>query len=415
MTSPVDPQFSSSLHSLTLENEDPYEYVTPDIYQSVFLRDQEVWIQKIPTCNRFSTSLATETSLLKHIPATELNTWNIIHYQLLRKLLLALGLGCVRFSVFKRKWRDWAHFGNLFWTKLVHDAKLNQKVLENPLAIVRLILDFVYFAYAVLILVYPLVVMMINKSVHGFAPQDLPRIPFVSTPTSIALILSTELNKIAPPPPVPQPYLDADRNIQVPNMRKLKTVLSLRNEYLTLYCVHTAAEKVRLLSCISKFVVWGSILTKTSSLTVYEQYGLLWKQTGAASGPDFRVIGDAILFELDNVIKTHPRVPNITLIDPISGTRHILFKTGKVELKVYFCDYRSRKLSGNIEHLPETADLTIVPRSGLGYHMVTNGYICAPSRRVGSFYYGMESFTFKLFLNSLNYFAITGANTSLEN
>ncbi|KAG7665376.1 uncharacterized protein J8A68_001064 [[Candida] subhashii] len=107
------------------------------------------------------------------------------------------------------------------------------------------------------------------KAVRNYLPKE-------NTPNSVTLILDTIPNLVPPPPEIPQPYLDADRKITVPDPKEVQYIIAIRNEYFTQYKSRIAAERVRLLREMSRFIAWTCLIPTITDLTIYEKKGTAW-------------------------------------------------------------------------------------------------------------------------------------------
>ncbi|ODV94170.1 hypothetical protein PACTADRAFT_4121 [Pachysolen tannophilus NRRL Y-2460] len=77
------------------------------------------------------------------------------------------------------------------------------------------------------------------------------------------------------PPEIPQPYLNADKKITVPDKKLVSKVLSERAEYFTSKKTHIAAEKVRIYTETARLSTW-CLASGVKFLTIYEESGELW-------------------------------------------------------------------------------------------------------------------------------------------
>ena len=78
------------------------------------------------------------------------------------------------------------------------------------------------------------------------------------------------------PPEIPQPYLDADRKIRIPEKKEVQYVIAIRNEYFTQCKSHMAAERVRVLREIGRFITWCCLVPTITEISIYEKMGACW-------------------------------------------------------------------------------------------------------------------------------------------
>ncbi|KAK6457668.1 uncharacterized protein RJT20DRAFT_125479 [Scheffersomyces xylosifermentans] len=285
-------------------------------------------------------------------------------------------------------------------------------------------------------------------------------IPSSNLPETITLIL--HMNSIFPrsPPSIPQPFLDADKNIQVPDKKEVQSVLSLRNEYFTQVRVNFAAEKVRLLTEVAKFIAWSSFIQQTSSIVIYERFGFL---LSTPVDEMMQSIANAVLSELhafassckqEEWLEFRMILPSISIIHMESKTKLVVNSLDNFgglgeddvtsidspistandgrELVVYFYDFVSRDkailevtsaILSNMEHfdpklndiLPPVTDLVFIP-AGQGQDL-SGFYNSNTGLDEGSssiFYFSRIPFGFNCYCRSLYFFAMNSAAYSAE-
>ncbi|KAI3403657.2 hypothetical protein KGF56_003584 [Candida oxycetoniae] len=216
----------------------------------------------------------------------------------------------------------------------------------------------------------------------------LEYIPKTNTPDSICLVLHCAPPMLKPPPKIPQPYLDSDRTIVIPEKKDVQYVIAIRNEYFTQCKSHIAAERVRLLREIGRFITWCCLVPTITELTIYEKSGNCWKEN-----EDFtNSMKNAILVELvamantcnpEELRKFKSVMPKITLVNKFTKERYTVTddevnsaRDGRDQeniaeeiisgyldqrtLVVYLCDQSTRTV--NFQALMTKAD-TLTPES----------------------------------------------------
>lgn len=122
----------------------------------------------------------------------------------------------------------------------------------------------------------------------------LQHIPKTNTPSSIGLVLHYHPPLLKPPPEIPQPYLDSDRKIQVPQKKDVQYAIAIRSEYFAQYQAHVASERVRVLREIGRFITWCCLVPSIETLTIMEKKAICWEEEA-----DFiDSVKNAILVEL---------------------------------------------------------------------------------------------------------------------
>lgn len=161
--------------------------------------------------------------------------------------------------------------------------------------------------------------------------QALP--PEGVMPKSISLLVKINSSVLPPPPAMPQPFLNADKVIQVPKQAATQRVISLRSEFFTLKSAHIAAEKVRVLTEISRFIAWSSLIPSLTHVHIYEYLGALWDGDATEIKTQFRVIADLVLNELSTISPSNGQkaVPRIVLIDVTTNQTHAIAEAEREE------------------------------------------------------------------------------------
>lgn len=279
-------------------------------------------------------------------------------------------------------------------------------------------------------------------------------IPKINTPKSITLILQLNPPMLTPPPEIPQPYLDADRKIRIPEKKEVQYVIAIRNEYFTQCKTHIAAERVRLLREMGRFITWCCLVPTITEVNIYEKLGACWD-----GDSDFiDSIKNAILVELVALANTFDPVelkqfkkilPQIVLVDKYSKSSYTV-NDGEAELQnrgpdltvdnilssygdqkilsINLCDYRIRsanypKLVDRIvndnlqpdnsvfnEEFPPSTDLVIAPANNGHYISKCSGFACVDSeykkRLVSILYFSHIKFGYPFFSRSLYHYAL---------
>lgn len=154
-------------------------------------------------------------------------------------------------------------------------------------------------------------------------------IPKLNTPKSVALILQINQPMFHSPPEIPQPYLDADRKIRIPEKKEVQYVIAIRNEYFTQCKSHMAAERVRVLREIGRFITWCCLVPTITEISIYEKMGACWD--GDSSFIDS--IKNSILVELVALANTcdpselkqfRKVLPQIVLLDKYTKATYVV-------------------------------------------------------------------------------------------
>ncbi|KAI5964845.1 uncharacterized protein KGF55_001915 [Candida pseudojiufengensis] len=278
-------------------------------------------------------------------------------------------------------------------------------------------------------------------------------IPQTNTPKSIGLILHSDYVMIAPPPELPKPFLDSDRNIKIPDKKKVQYSLAIRNEYFTQVRSHDDAERTRLLREIGKFITWCCLVPSILNITIYEKTAKCW-QTGETSFLD--TIKNAILVELVSIKNTFDAqelkkfketLPKIVLVNTITKMKYVVYEEDYVPnqpnnevtvadiisgyenqrtLFVNLCDIRLRDVKFNIisnkadlkpedeifgTEFPSTPDLLIGANHDRGMKNQLEGFACIDEEYKHQnsstiVYFSHIKFGFNFFSRSLYHYAL---------
>lgn len=243
-------------------------------------------------------------------------------------------------------------------------------------------------------------------------PKKLPR--------SISLILTMRPFEVCKPKAIPTPYLDNEKKLVVPSEKEVSDTIALRNEYFTRQRLFVVAEKFRLLSDMSKFILW-SAFTTIEYINIYEPFGTLWKQNTTKS---FEIIKEFIVNEFDCKLKCcsnentlRKSLPTISLID-LNSDYHLDVKIEplKTEIdekispvqddwvdedtrvfKVYLVDARLNELI----KLPKSSDLIIIPETNT---IKFRGYKTSITSKSTIVYNLPDKFNLKTFIKGMNYY-----------
>lgn len=257
-------------------------------------------------------------------------------------------------------------------------------------------------------------------------------------PRSISLLVKINNNVLPPPPPIPQPFLNADKVIQVPKQAETQSVISLRSEFFTLKSAHIAAEKVRVLTEISRFIAWSSLIPSLTHVHIYEFHGVLWDGRVTELETQFRVIADLVLNELNTIAAkaVENAVPQIVLVDVTGDQTHTiaerkleefpesqeldLERDHTVELclesprvfYVYLSDERFKKQpfnEGDSSSYP-LSDLVLVTRdnSTIASPLTLFGFVGLDFENVPAavYYSSRHRFSFSMYTRGLYYYAM---------
>ncbi|KAI5951690.1 hypothetical protein KGF54_004765 [Candida jiufengensis] len=280
----------------------------------------------------------------------------------------------------------------------------------------------------------------------------LLHIPKTNTPSSIGLILHSDNLMIEPPPEIPQPYLDSDRNIKIPDRKKIQYSLAIRNEYFTQLKSHNAAERVRLLREIGKFITWSCLVPSIQNVSIYEKSAKCWE--GESNFLD--AIKNAILIELiavkntfnpEELKKFKESLPKIVLVNKFTKLKYVVHEEdfmpnnpneevtvadiisgyeNQRTLFVNVCDRRIREISYNLLtnkldlkpedeifdiEFPTTPELIIGAKHDRGIMNTLEGFACIDEnyRHQNSqtvVYFSHLRFGFKFFSRSLYHYVL---------
>lgn len=400
----------------------------------------------------------------------EVTTASIMRAHLLKIAVTFLLLIFVTYETQIEKLKDVKEaFDQIIYITTV-EATIKAVSTQSPIGFVRGIIEFFLFKYYILSHFPQVVLQEVYNSLILNTPSGLSQfkaaLPLQDSallPQSIALILKINNYAVQQPPEVPQPYLDADKKVQIPNPKEVQYVLSLRNEYFTQQRAHMAAERVRLLSEIGRFVTWSALLLPITSLNIYEHSGTLWSWDKLDTIDMLREIGNSILSELSSFSNgcseaeledIRSMLPKITLVEVVSGKSYSIqdgnseaMKSGsngatvleeasaieslissysdRKELFVYLTDHRARtsaledyavkKLKENEKDeieisslFPPSTDLVIISGRGHGRAIQTLGYVSSQDLlkfyKEAVVYNKPAPFSFGLFRRSLFYF-----------
>lgn len=253
-------------------------------------------------------------------------------------------------------------------------------------------------------------------------------------PESITLTVERNSHSLPMPPDTPQPYLDGDKKVRIPSQQEMDTVVAVRNEYFTQYSTFIAAERMRLLSEISRFIFWTSLLPTTSFVNVYEPTGFLWKGSEATSVVEqLEMMSSLISNEFESFFNSSQpdltmSMPMITITEMTSGTSLNVatladlpeYESGSRQFKVYLSDQRAREVLVNdlaakdFEILPPLSDLIIIPK-----RYSTAGFTALnfedEVKTAQVYARNQHHFGFNLFFKALYYFAMAHDTTIPDN
>lgn len=213
------------------------------------------------------------------------------------------------------------------------------------------------------------------------------QIPMKYIPNSIALILRVNILLLSSPPPIPQPYLNANKELLVPSKKQIQNAISLRNEYITQNRTHIAAEKVRLSIQIGKFIVWNILQPNISNINVYEEMGILWNDKLTSIDEKLVLLSNSILNELHSFVGICSTsefndlltlLPSEIILKELFSSKTLIIDkiidakiVNKRQVRISFTDSRlnSKPLTGDSESIyteiektfPVNSDLTLVP------------------------------------------------------
>lgn len=247
----------------------------------------------------------------------------------------------------------------------------------------------------------------------------LQHIPKSNTPSSLGLVLHYHPPLLKPPPEIPQPYLDSDRKIQVPQKKDVQYAIAIRSEYFAQYQAHVASERVRLLREIGQFITWCCLVPTIETLTIVEKKAICWEEEA-----DFiDSVKNAILVELvalsntcepEELNKLKRLLPQIVVTNKFSKATYTVneseIETYEVTqqevtlddiitsyqdqrtLTVILCDSRVRTTNYQVvtskaedlkaddpefnNQFPPTPEYIIAPRNTRGVNHLLEGFAC---------------------------------------
>lgn len=92
-------------------------------------------------------------------------------------------------------------------------------------------------------------------------------------PKSITMIEYTTELALQPPPPIPQPYLDSNKQMVIPPHDQVAAILNLQSEYVIQHRIHKLNENIRIINNFIKIIVWSSLINiKTVQLVLDISY-----------------------------------------------------------------------------------------------------------------------------------------------
>ncbi|CAI5756598.1 unnamed protein product [Candida verbasci] len=187
-------------------------------------------------------------------------------------------------------------------------------------------------------------------------------IPKINTPESISLILYLNPAKLQAPPEIPQPYLDSDKKIKVPSKKDIQYVLAVKSEYMTALQTHNAAERVRLLREIGRFITWCCLVPTIKEISIYERTAACWD--GNIVYIDS--IKNSILVELISMANTFDPIelkkfkrllPKIVLVDKFSKSEFIVNES---ETDLYELQSNASSIQIDEDELPRRGNDTLI-------------------------------------------------------
>lgn len=259
--------------------------------------------------------------------------------------------------------------------------------------------------------------------------EGLPSKEYI--PESVTLLLKMNQYTVAPPPKLPQPWLDANKKIQVPSKKEVQNVLSIRNEFFTQRSTFMALEKLRISSEISRFVCWNLLIPGVERINVYEEFGYLWSDSCSAPVLEqLRVLETLIINELHSMKKDRAvSIRKIKLVcisgevtldmsfddlDPVTAVLSSYDEDYTPEndqtLCVYLCDKLNRDLLGNQsnETIPQMTDLIVAADKKNSLSLQTRGYFAVDSYnnlKESVVYSTASRFGYNVYLKALFYYS----------
>ncbi|CUM66200.1 uncharacterized protein PRCAT00003858001 [Priceomyces carsonii] len=263
------------------------------------------------------------------------STFELLRIHIYRLILVGWTSLLIFCLIAKEKIKDLFEFRYIFWCVLISEAKMKSKMLKTSTSIITVIYNKCNYLYYILTSLRPVLLQTIFQKISESLPSGLSEfkkcIPIDLTPRSIGVIFTMKSYPLLMCPKVPQPFLDADRIIKVPSEEEVQKAIFLRNEYFTHQSTFIAAEKVRLISEISRFITWNCFISTVSQLNIYEKEGIVWEDLedcDAAIRSQLVLLGQSILSELHSFKKRckeseleefEALLPSITLVEVVSG------------------------------------------------------------------------------------------------
>lgn len=276
----------------------------------------------------------------------------------------------------------------------------------------------------------------ISYNVSGLA-SFRNSVPLKYYPNSITIIFKMSLFLLPSPPPIPQPYLNANKQLQVPTKRQVQDAIMLRNEYLTQNRTHIAAERVRLSSEIAKFIVWNILQSPIDTINVYEETGFLWNNKSNDTYKQLASLSQSIINELYSFVSSCSNLEfleilsiipyTIILNDTFTGIRYEILEifdeniSNDRSMIIEFCDsrldkendlqrYGTKLYTSVTEKMPKITQLILVPgkdgerlNSLFGYTPLYTGKSVHPDTVI---YFSNMNFGFKFYCQGLFTYAL---------
>lgn len=303
--------------------------------------------------------------------------------------------------------------------------------------------------YSMHLIPYRVVSQLVRLECSGYATEDYEQVfpsdlsSCANYPHSIGLILQSNEFALVAPPEVPRPHLGPEVKIVVPSKKDVQQAISLQHEYSLKQRMHMAAEDVRMLSEVTRFVLWLTLLADINSedgasiqfATIFERTGSLWKDDDA-----IKDLKDSIRVELRSFnsvcSKRKVHYPSVSLHNCVTGKCVSIFddateteitneapkdaaefcEIGLVSataspqtqsIKIYLSDNRLSKESVEaLDKFPPLPDLLLVPRCAWRYKLF--GLLPYLSSRDGleetAVYSSGSRLSFKYFARSINFY-----------
>ncbi|CDK28337.1 unnamed protein product [Kuraishia capsulata CBS 1993] len=155
------------------------------------------------------------------------------------------------------------------------------------------------------------------------SPKDnvaiLGAVRSVNLPDSVAVILEMAQFVKKPPPEIPQPFLSADKKIQLPSQKEIKKVMAQRAEWSAGLNTHVAAETIQMLTEASKLASWLICMGSTESLYLYVKKTGVWDD-------NMETLAELITAELQSlygVSQPGTNLPRKAIIAKLDGSKTI--------------------------------------------------------------------------------------------